>query len=174
MSLNPNLGHGMNMKRILQTRRRPRKRVQRSSRSMSTRSTIVMLSFIPTQRIPNQLLRIRIPICLPPPLPGLHSHRHDSGRMPTPFPVNRRPVVQNLHAIIAGIEVRTCIGAAGESVDILCLPPRVSAPIRIRQCTAAGCKGVGIRLGMRMAILIRRGDSRSESTEEGRVSWYTS
>ena len=94
--------------------------------------------------------------------------------MPTPFPVNRRPVVQNLHAIIAGIEVRTCVGVAGERVDILGFAPRVSAFIRVRRCTAAGCKGVGIRFGLRMAILIRRGDSRSESTEEGRVGWYTS
>lgn len=55
MPLNPNLGHGMNMKRILQTRCPPRKRVQRRSRSMSIRSTMIP-PIIPTQGVPNQLL----------------------------------------------------------------------------------------------------------------------
>lgn len=149
MSLNPDFSHGMNMKRILQTGRRPRERVQRRPRSMSIRSTMIV-PFIPTRRIPNQLLRICIPVCLPPPPRGL-SHRHDRSRMPTSFPVNGRPVIQNLHIIV------TCQGAgAGECVDILRFPPRVSALIRIRGCTrpsAAGCKGVGIRFRI-IAILI--------------------
>ena len=171
MSLNPDLGHGMDMKRIFQTRRRPRKRVQRRSRSMSIRrSTMIIMPFIPTQGVPDQLLRIRIPVCLPPPPPGL-SHRHDCSRMPTSFPVNRRPVIQNLHIMVTGQGA-----GAGKSVDIPGFPPRVLALVRIRGCprpSAAGCKRVGIRFRI-IAILIRRRDSRSEGTEEGRVGWYTS